>query len=226
MCNPKSAGSGNVLTTPSGVQYYGDNKAQQAGEAAVGPGHAEETQPPPAEAPPTNLTDCTAFTLAKWDEGCSSNFKFANMKRKPGPLGSSDAGTSSMEEVACNWQKLCQNILDAVKGKFPSMQISSGFRSVAYERQIGASGKGDHTQGKAADIVFNGSSGAVEVFKFIGASNLPYSQLIYEGNWVHVAFGGSSPGAEVMVMRNGKKADNVIAKAKAPAALPPDLRWA
>lgn len=224
MCDAKPAGSGNVLTTPSGVPYYADNKAQRAGETkAMGPGAGETTQPPPGEQPPFDPTDCTTYTDAQWDTGCSKFFKFANMNRKP------QGGSVPEAQVACNWQKLCQNILDPIKERFPGVSISSGFRPSAYDRELGGSGNGDHTYGKAADIQLLGAGreeGAKQLFKFIGSSGLPYSQLIFEGGWVHVAYQGSSPASvAVLVTRNGK-APYQNGGGRGGSTLPPDLRWA
>jgi hypothetical protein len=104
------------------------------------------------------------------------------------------------------------------------MSISSGFRPASFNGSTS-----DHTKGKAADIQLlqgDAVAGAKEMFKWIGASGLTFSQLIFEGRWVHVAYNGaSSASVSVLVARNGA-APYQNGGGRGGAALPPDLRWA
>lgn len=225
MCEVLAVGAGGVAVTPSGIPYYLNNSAGDAAmnrdmAASMGPGagepdHEESDAPPPE--------DCSEYNSSMWDTNASPNFKYANMKRVP------QGGSVDEKTVACNWQKLCQNILEPVKAQFPGMTISSGFRPSSFDRSVGGSGGGDHTYGRAADIQLLGpgaEAGAKQLFKFIGSSGLPFSQLIYEGRWVHVAYGGgTAASAAVLVTRTGT-APYQNGGGRSGAALPADLRWA
>jgi hypothetical protein len=133
-------------------------------------------------------------------------------------------GSVDTKTAACNWKALCENILDPIKAQFPGLSISSGFRPTSFNGSTS-----DHTKGKAADIqLLQGDAveGAKKVFKWIGASGLPFSQLIFEGRWVHVAYNGSSPASvAVLVARNGA-APYQNGGGRSGAGLPPDLKWA
>lgn len=219
MCDVKQPGTGKRLTTESGVIYYpntpeGEAAAKEDRAQTMGPGAEEEEHPPPKEQPPFDPTDCKTYTDAQWDKPCSKLFKYANMGIKP------NGGKVPAGEVACNWQKLCENILDKVKTQFPGLSVSSGFRP--------GQGQSDHGLGKAADIQVVGANKvemSKQIFKFIGSSGLPYSQLLFEGNWVHVAYGGGSNAASAIgIARNGKTFSSWHSRSG--AGLPADLKWA
>jgi hypothetical protein len=222
MCDAKTPGAGARLTTPSGEVYYPDSAAGRAAMKAdmdktMGPGNGEEGHPPPGDQPPTDLTDCSTYTDAQWDTGCSKYFKFSQMKNKPNSSG----GQLSPEVVACNWQKLCQNILDPIKAQFPGMSISSGYRP--------GPGHSDHGLGKAADIqLLSGDAvaGAKEMFKWIGSQGLPFSQIIFEGRWVHVAYNGPSVASVAVLVTRTGTAPYQNGGGRSGSALPPDLKWA
>jgi len=214
MCIPKPTARGGRNVTPSGIVYYDDTPEGKVAMTAdrnssMGAGNEEDHHPKAGEQPPTDLTDCTAYTDAQWDTGCSKHFKFAHMGSKP-----------SSPAIACAWQKLCQNILDKVKDRFPALSISSGYRP--------GTGQSDHGYGKAADIQIVGANKvemSKEIFKFIGSSPLPFSQLLFEGNWVHVAYLGKSNAASAVgVARDGKTFTQWTVASG--AGLPPDLKWA
>lgn len=219
MCEAKPSSNGGRKMTPSGVTYYDNTPQGQAAAAAdmnksMGSGNEEGHHAPPAPQPPTDLADCTTYTDTQWDTGCSKFYRFSHMGRKP------EGGQIPPGHVACNWQKLCQNILDKVKEQFPGLIISSGFRP--------GTGGSDHGFGRAADIqVLSGDkiANAKEVFKFIGKSGMPFSQLLYEGTWVHVAYGGGSTASSAIgVARNGVTFTQWTTRTG--PGLPPDLAWA
>lgn len=218
MCEAKTPGAGARLTTPSGIVYYPNTPAGQAAmkadmNATMGPGNGEEHQPKPDDVP-TDNTDCKTYTDAQWDTGCSKNWKYAHMGIKP------NGGRATPEEIACSWQKLCENILDKVKDQFPALIVCSGFRPG--EKQA------DHGLGKAADIQIVGGDKVArskEIFKWIGSNGLPFSQLLFEGNWVHVAYGGGSNAASAIgVARDGINFSSWHARGG--SNLPADLAWA
>lgn len=233
MCSVKPTKNGARKVTPSGIVYYEDNAEGHAAaaedqRATQGGGDVgETTQPPtpPGEEPaPPDPTDCSTYTDAMWDTACSKYYKFAHMKYKPAPNGGQTAA-----QIACNWQKLCKNILDPIRDAGFAISLSSGYRSPAYNATIGGSNTSDHTFACAADIqLLSGDAveNAKKLFKWIGASSLPFSQVIFEGRWVHVAHGGRS-GASVAVLatRNGK-APYQNGGGRSGASLPADLKWA
>ena len=230
MCTVKPVGNGGRKTTPSGIIFYEDTKeghaaASEDQQAEQGGGDIGEASQPPNEEPlPPSTTDCTAYTDAMWDTACSKYYKFAHMKYKPQPNGKQTAA-----QVACNWQKLCKNILDPIRDAGFPITLSSGYRSPAYNSSIGGSNTSDHVYACAADIqLLSGDAveNAKKLFKWIGKSGLPYSQIIFEGRWIHVAHGGGTPSSTaVLATRNGK-APYQNGGGRAGSALPPDLKWA
>ena len=57
-------------------------------------------------------------------------------------------------------------------------------------------------------------------------NNLPFSQLIFEGRWVHVAFNGKSPASVIVLVARGGSAPYENGGGKSGSRLPPDLKWA
>ena len=220
MCEAKTPGRGERLTTPSGTVYYPNTPAGHAAATAdmnSAGGGGDKEHPPDNTAPPPDLTDCTTYTDAQWDTGCSKSFRFSQMKYKP----KDGEGSAPAAQIACNWQHLCQQCLDPIKAQFPGMAINSGYRTLAYDATLGGTGKGDHTYGRAADISLGGPEGAKQMFKWIRANGIPFSQLIFENNWVHIALGGGSPpSVAVGVTRTGHAPYQWFAKG---GSVPPDL---
>lgn len=103
------------------------------------------------------------------------------------------------EQIQCNWIALCTNILDPIRDAGFKFKINSAFRTLAYNRSIGSSDTSDHTTGCAADISVGGNAENVKLFNAI-LNKLPYSQVIYEGHWVHVAYKGRGPKGPAKVM--------------------------
>jgi len=224
MCIAKPTARGGRNVTPSGIVYYDDtpegNVAQSADMAATGV-TGENSQPAaqdtdPVPTPPDE--GCEAYTDAMWDKSCSTSYKFANMKMKP----SAQNGLTAVA-IACNWQRLCKNILDHI-GK---VTINSAFRTLAFNSSLGnASKTSDHMIGAAVDLSAGSVEANKELFKKIGSMmingvNLPFNQLIFEGKWVHVAMGGRGSG--ILYTRTGTAPySNGGANG---IKLPSDLRW-
>ncbi len=234
MCDKPVEGRGGVAVTPSGLKYYLDTPAgHQAAkadmQASMGPGSAEGTAPAPPQAQPSPPEGCENYEDSMWDKPCSKYFKFSQMKYKP--VANPDANLS-VTQIACNWQKICQNVLDPLIDAGFKITISSGYRTPAFDRSLGAKNTiGDHPCGRATDLQILGqgdpSEKAKDLFKYIGKNNVgPFSQLIYEGRWVHVALGGNSPaGVSVLVARTGAAPYQQVGGRAGPS-LPPDLKWA
>lgn len=91
-----------------------------------------------------------------------------------------------------NFRYLVEQVLTPVRQHFDEpLIITSGFRSLELNREIGGSHTSWHLYGCAADIKFGRNSRRTlqELFEYIG-KNLPYTELIAEEfphGWVHVA---------------------------------------
>jgi hypothetical protein len=231
MCKMKPTKNGARHVSPNGDVYYDDTPEGHAAhredmQATMGSGVGEEGQGEvgAGDPPPPDTKDCSTYTDAMWDTNCSKHFRFSQMKYKPVQTGSLSAA-----QIACNWQKLCQNILDPIKDAGFPITISSGYRSPSFNASIGGSNTSDHCFACSADIqLLNGDAveNAKKLFKWIGKAGLPYSQVIFEGRWVHIAYNGRSPASvAVLVTRNGK-APYQNGGGRSGSALPPDLAFA
>ncbi len=97
-----------------------------------------------------------------------------------------------------NLKTLCEKVLEPIRLRFGSINISSGYRGKMLNHFIGGSVSSDHCQGRAADIDMDDSGTGVtntEIFNYI-KDNLDYDQLIWEfgtkekPDWVHVGYRG------------------------------------
>lgn len=235
MCEAPITGvGGGVAVTESGLKYYLDTPAGHASAkadmaATMGPGSGEGTQPPPPVLQPSPPEGCENYDDSMWDKPCSKYYKFAHMKYKP--VANPEANLTA-QQIACNWQRTCQNVLDPLVDAGFRITISSGYRTPAFDKSLGAKNSiGDHPCGRAVDIQILGqgdpSEKAKELFKYIGKNmSAKFSQIIYEGRWVHVAHAGNSPDiVSVLVARTGA-APYQKGGGKSGSALPPDLKWA
>jgi hypothetical protein len=97
-----------------------------------------------------------------------------------------------------NLKTLCEKVLEPIRERYGSINISSGYRGKMLNHFIGGSVSSDHCVGRAADIDMDDSGTGVtntEVFNYI-KDNLDYDQLIWEfgtkekPDWVHVGYRG------------------------------------
>jgi len=65
--------------------------------------------------------------------------------------------------------------------------ISSGYRCPALNKAIGGASTSAREQGLAADFIAPQFGSPLDIARAIEASLIEYDQLIYEGNWVHLA---------------------------------------
>ena len=83
---------------------------------------------------------------------------------------------------------LAVNVLDEIKGKFPTMHITSGYRNEHVNRLAGGKPNSQHMKGEAADFTVPGRS-LKEVYRWILASDIDYDQMIIEhGRWIHISY--------------------------------------
>jgi len=84
--------------------------------------------------------------------------------------------------------ELCTAVLEPIREHFGIVHVSSGYRSPLLNEAIGGSSKSQHSKGEAADIVIYGTP-AIDVCRWIEASDIPFDQLIAEGSWTHISYG-------------------------------------
>jgi hypothetical protein len=95
-----------------------------------------------------------------------------------------------------NIKILCEKVLEPIRLRFGSINISSGYRGKLLNHFIGGAVNSDHCVGRAADIDMDDIGTGVtntEIFNYI-KDNLDYDQLIWEfgdkvkPDWVHVGY--------------------------------------
>ena len=115
-----------------------------------------------------------------------------------------------------NIKILCEKVLEPIRLRFGSINISSGYRGKMLNHFIGGSVNSDHCVGRAADIDMDDSGSGVtnkEIFDYI-KDNLEFDQLINEFNyaWVHVGYRQGANRKQVLkaVKEKGKTVYQVI----------------
>ena len=115
-----------------------------------------------------------------------------------------------------NLKILCEKVLEPIRLRFGSINISSGYRGKMLNHFIGGSVNSDHCVGRAADIDMDDSGSGVtnkEIFDYI-KDNLEFDQLINEFNysWVHVGYRQGANRKQVLkaVKEKGKTVYQVI----------------
>ena len=178
--------------TPAG---HAAQKRDEANFDPALPGHAEEgaTEATPPIPPPGESVECGQFSAVITDtvmaKKISSNFLLATCKMKP----QAQLGLTA-SQIACNWVALSNVILEPIYANFKfgtaNQRCNSGFRTLQYNTSIGSKDSSDHCRGFAADIAMGSMAQTRAMFKWILNSGLPFSQLIFENTWVHVAYNG------------------------------------
>ncbi len=115
-----------------------------------------------------------------------------------------------------NLKVLCEKVLEPIRLRYGSINISSGYRGKMLNHFIGGSVNSDHCVGRAADIDMDDSGTGVtnkEIFDYI-KDNLEFDQLINEFNyaWVHVGYRQGANRKQVLkaVKEKGKTVYQVI----------------
>ena len=115
-----------------------------------------------------------------------------------------------------NLRVLCEKVLEPIRLRFGSINISSGYRGKMLNHFIGGSVNSDHCVGRAADLDMDDSGSGVtnkEIFEYI-KDNLEFDQLINEFNysWVHVGYRLGANRKQVLkaVKEKGKTVYQVI----------------
>lgn len=94
-------------------------------------------------------------------------------------------------EILSNINLLCMNILEPLRTLIKEpIHVSSGYRCLLLNKEIGGSKTSQHLEGKAADISCRNIP-TEQLYKFIINSNLKYDQIIQEfDKWVHISWNG------------------------------------
>lgn len=115
-----------------------------------------------------------------------------------------------------NIKILCEKVLEPIRLRFGSINISSGYRGKMLNHFIGGAVNSDHCVGRAADIDMDDVGTGVtnkEIFEYI-KENLEFDQVINEYNysWVHVGYRQGANRKQVLkaVKEKGKTVYQVI----------------
>ena len=115
-----------------------------------------------------------------------------------------------------NLKVLCEKVLEPIRLKYGSINISSGYRGKMLNHFIGGSVNSDHCLGRAADLDMDDVGTGVtnkEIFEYI-KDNLEFDQVINEFNysWVHVGYRLGANRKQVLkaVKEKGKTVYQVI----------------
>lgn len=97
---------------------------------------------------------------------------------------------TTASQAYCNLKALCQNVLDPIKAKYPTVQINSGYR---IDIPPGGVTNSQHLTGQAVDISFPGLSREQLYDRVLEIQQMiPYDQLILEyangPGWIHISF--------------------------------------
>ena len=68
------------------------------------------------------------------------------------------------------------------------IHITSGYRCAQLNIAVGGSNKSDHILGYAVDFTAPKFGTPKDIIKAIIASDIQFSQIIFEGTWVHLSF--------------------------------------
>jgi Peptidase M15 len=170
--------------SPNLSQYHEDVAGQTTGPGGTSP--VDQNAPIPTAATP----------------GECVNSKYYKLSDSHMPIEAQMGLTQA--QIECNFIAICTNILDPLRDAGINFNINSAFRTLAYNRSIGSSDTSDHTIGCAVDLSIGSAADNIKLFKAL-LNNYPYSQLIFEGKWVHVAYNGHGPkgGAKIMYTYTG-----------------------
>lgn len=96
-------------------------------------------------------------------------------------------------EVIDNLQELVTHLMQPLREAVDSpIRITSGFRPLELNTEIGGSKTSQHMEGKAADLQVPGWQ-PIEVCTLAVHRNLPFDQLIHEFcAWVHASYNGEA----------------------------------
>ena len=107
-----------------------------------------------------------------------------------------------------NMNILVDKVLDPLREKIGAIRITSGYRTPAYNKQIGGATNSQHCKGEAVDLQPL-QTNIEEVFSLI-IREFPYDQVILEKNnkgskWIHISYSTTNrKNAMIAEVINGK----------------------
>jgi hypothetical protein len=90
------------------------------------------------------------------------------------------------------------------------LEIASGYRSPALNREVGGSARSRHQAGLAADFVCKPCGTPYQICARLVRARIPFDQLIHEygdqadRGWVHISF-GRRPRRQTLTIRSGTR---------------------
>lgn len=145
----------------------------------------------------------------------SQHFDLAEFTRSESAKREGLDNTPTSEHLE-NIKILCEKVLEPIRLRYGSINISSGYRGKMLNHFIGGSVNSDHCVGRAADLDMDDVGTGVtnkEIFCYI-KDNLEFDQLINEFNysWVHVGYREGANRKQVLkaVKEKGKTVYQVI----------------
>lgn len=139
----------------------------------------------------------------------SPNFTLAKLTQN-GSRPLQDQADLTADDILCNLQALCVNILEPIKSAGYTFSINSAFRRPG---DVSASSKkSDHYLGKAVDISVSGMSqykAAVEIYQLVGKISKQFLLEYTTGGgpgWIHIAYdrGGAKSALPMATFNNHK----------------------
>lgn len=112
------------------------------------------------------------------------------------------------QEIVCNLKELATQVLDPIREHYPTMIVTSGFRTPIHSVAINS----QHEYGCAADLQFVGmaKNSYVTVAQWI-RDNIPFDQLLLEFKsfgtglpWIHVSYNSNKLRADLRTMWNDR----------------------
>lgn len=108
----------------------------------------------------------------------------------------------SKEEIICNLQFLCLNVLEIVKKMYPDVIVTSGFRDYGKSKKVS-----QHCLGEAVDLQFPSKSRSAYYDIAVALKNaVPYDQLLLE----YKNYGSKNPWIHISLKRNGSNRKQIL----------------
>ena len=164
--------------------------------------------------PTATAVECSAFISGNINinDYITANFRLSDLTK--GQKIPVQQGSLKDTELACNLKMLAQNVLEAVKSKYPDMIITSGLRP------MGSNPNSQHPLGMAADLQFTTKKSAdyINIARDI-YSSVQCDQLILEyrsdkrrngepTTWIHVSFSSKGNRKQLFTMNSDKRISN------------------
>lgn len=128
-------------------------------------------------------------------------------------------GEPISEKVQTNLMNLVTNLLQPVRDLLREpIIVTSGYRSLNYNRKIGGASGSQHVVGEACDIIIHKftPSEMLELFGEIMQTGLIFDQLIYEqkegATWIHMSLRSDRNRNQAMTANYSEEQDKMVFK--------------